>query len=57
MSKKTDQKYRGNGEHHWEYVTECTSRLRVESGWTYRYGSLLDHDVTMVFVPLAANKD
>jgi hypothetical protein len=50
MSKKSDQKYRGNGEHAWEYVTDNTFRLRVPGGWVYRYGTQLDEAVAMTTV-------
>jgi hypothetical protein len=57
---KGKQAYKGNGKHHWEYVTSTqvfegeevegrpTWRLRVPGGWLYRY-SLGGHST---FVPL-----
>jgi hypothetical protein len=37
MSKKADQKYKGNGNHEWEFAALNTYRLRVPGGWLYRY--------------------
>jgi hypothetical protein len=46
--KPANQKYRGNGKHYWEPVTNDTQRLRVPGGWLY---SDEIHSV-MTFIPL-----
>lgn len=35
--KASDQRYKGNGKHEWEFSALNTYRLRVPGGWLYRY--------------------